>query len=1120
MLLTVLLLMGPGPSEWSVSVCEAKRQNSAASATTIATNRHRSSKQEAKGATPSSGGKGKTKKKRAKKLIIASAETRDVSSNERGGAGSKRGTRTTGAGSRSIRNRSIFAPPPPQQQQNLDSKSLRTATLAALAGEMTASSSPSLSNVAGTDDSVMPGSSSSEGMMTTGGDRRQLLHAKLSHSRGLLFRIPPNQAKGSDDDQGDGARIVSLTARSGNREMTSPDGIASQRSIDAQIVRDDDDANNYDTASASASTSTSGWIPIEGIYGIYSLPSGPHAVLITQSEEAYSSPPTRPRDENGIGVGDSLLLKFRRIVSMEIVRVPTKGGSTSLSDVSIPQRKSEERQLRLLRRSFREHDLYFVPSSGGGKDSDGNENTRGPLVADVTHPLQRSFVNMIARTNNPSSPRTTKWWHFIVDDKNDGAEDSPYRPDSRFFWNEEHLKPLLGPISINAGDKDSPYALILDWTFPVTSAFLGVQRSITTSADTKEGKQSGAEPTVLYDELLISRRSKYRAGTRFTRRGADGTGAVTNYAETEQICLVLEASGASDGNAEYLEEIYSHVQTRGSIPLRWSSPADVKTYRPRVLIGTDPLAQARALRNHLDEQMRLYSTPSLRDYSNKSPLSLRKESVKLSFVNLIDKHSDQGRLGRAFDSVLRAVLDVYSSDSSNEDGGSDIDDSSVTDMSSSSGASSAISSPSDLSLSDGAVNHVWFDFHAECKGGRWDKLESLLRELNPVLDKQGYFCAVPTAPAGDAHSGWHILNVQDGVVRTNCMDCLDRTNVVQSIFGRYILYKQLQERPGLKYRRNSVSVDGSTPSMRRSHPMGYFVAFRRNALKLPWQQGEISHRLLWADNADAISRLYAGTPALKGDFTRTGKRTKRGALDDGINSLQRYYLNNFIDADRQEGMDLLVGHESFAIVDDTDVDNEEIASGPDLRGSDGKDAFRKMLLFGSNTQGPSNVAAGKALRRGLLSMGSDSTSDGSDDANGGNPLELDFNWLPGDLKSHMRSSVVLAEERRSALLKSIDSRSSRDLPWWVREDATSDDETVGGSSGSEDVSTISAAGAPQTENPVLPSGGHLLGTLVAVSRAPLATALSIVCVLSTGILSNMAHASSHENSVDGSDGEE
>jgi len=1119
--LVLLLLLGSGPSEWCVSVCEAKRHNNAAaSATTIATSQHQLSKQ-AKRATSSSG-KGKSKKRTRNTSTTASIETRDDSRDKRGGTSSKRGTRTTGAGSRSIRNRSIFAPPPPQQQQNLDSKSLRKVTLAALAGEITASSSsPSLPNVAEIDDSVMSGSSSSEGMMATGVDRRQLLHAKLSPSRGLLFRISQNQAKDGDGDrdQGKNVRIVSLTARSGTtREKTSPDSIASQGGVDAQIIRDDADSNNDDTASAS----TSGWIPIESVYGIYSLPSGPHAVLITRSEEAYSSPPIRPRDGNGIGVGDSPFLKFRRIVSMEIVRVPTKNGSATLSDISIPQRKSEERQLRLLRRSFREHDLYFVPSSGGRKDSDGNEYAEGPLVADVTHPLQRSFVNMIARKNSPASSRT-KWWHSIVDGNNDGADNSPYRPDSRFFWNEEHLKPLLGPITPSTDGKDSPYALILDWTFPVTSAFLGVQRSIKTSTEFEKGKrQSGAEPLVLYDEILISRRSKYRAGTRFTRRGADGTGAVTNYAETEQICLVLEADGTSDGNAEYLEEVYSHIQTRGSIPLRWSSPADVKTYRPRVLIGTDPLAQARALRNHLDEQMRLYSTPSLRDQWNNPPSPLKKESVKLSFVNLIDKHSDQGRLGRAFDSVLRAVLDVYShGPSTNEDGDSDIENASVTVMSSSSSSSSSSSaiSPlaSDVSLSEGAVEHVWFDFHAECKGGRWDKLESLLRELTPVLDKQGYFCAVPTSSSGDAHSGWQILSVQNGVVRTNCMDCLDRTNVVQSIFGRYILYKQLQERPGLKHRRSSVRVDGPTPSIRRSLPMGYVVAFRRNALKLPWQQGELSHRLLWADNADAISRLYAGTPALKGDFTRTGKRTKRGALDDGINSLQRYYLNNFIDADRQEGMDLLAGHESFAIVDDAGIDNEENASDHALRGVDGKDAFRKMLLFDSNTQGRSNVAAGKALRRGLLSMGSDSTSDVSD-AGGGNPLELDFNWLPGDLKSHMRSSAVLAEDRRSELLKSIDSRSSRDLPWWVREDATSDDETVSGRSGGEDIS-ISAVVAPQTENPVVPSNGHLLGTLVAASRAPLATALTIVCVLSTGILSNLAHASD-ENSFDESDGEE
>lgn len=97
------------------------------------------------------------------------------------------------------------------------------------------------------------------------------------------------------------------------------------------------------------------------------------------------------------------------------------------------------------------------------------------------------------------------------------------------------------------------------------------------------------------------------------------------------------------------------------------------------------------------------------------------------------------------------------------------------------------------------------------------------------------------------------------------MDCLDRTNVVQGIFSRSVLFAQLS----------------------RMLPLSMKTAFRKNPLTLPWKTGEVAHRHLWADNADAISRLYAGTAALKGDFTRTGKRTKKGALDDGMNSLQR-----------------------------------------------------------------------------------------------------------------------------------------------------------------------------------------------------------------------------------------
>lgn len=48
---------------------------------------------------------------------------------------------------------------------------------------------------------------------------------------------------------------------------------------------------------------------------------------------------------------------------------------------------------------------------------------------------------------------------------------------------------------------------------------------------------------------------------------------------------------------------------------------------------------------------------------------------------------------------------------------------------------------------------------------------------------------------------------------------------------------------------------------------------------------EDAFREAWADNADRLSILYTGTKALKTDFTRTGKRTFRGAIDDGVNAI-------------------------------------------------------------------------------------------------------------------------------------------------------------------------------------------------------------------------------------------
>ena len=63
---------------------------------------------------------------------------------------------------------------------------------------------------------------------------------------------------------------------------------------------------------------------------------------------------------------------------------------------------------------------------------------------------------------------------------------------------------------------------------------------------------------------------------------------------------------------------------------------------------------------------------------------------------------------------------------------------------------------------------------------------------------------------------------------------------------------------------------------------------------------EQAFRCAWSDNADAMALMYAGTGALKRDYTRYGRRTRRGVFADGANALARYYMNHYRDPTRQE----------------------------------------------------------------------------------------------------------------------------------------------------------------------------------------------------------------------------
>ncbi|CAL9161819.1 phosphoinositide phosphatase SAC6-like isoform X1 [Musa acuminata AAA Group] len=197
-------------------------------------------------------------------------------------------------------------------------------------------------------------------------------------------------------------------------------------------------------------------------------------------------------------------------------------------------------------------------------------------------------------------------------------------------------------------------------------------------------------------------------------------------------------------------------------------------------------------------------------------------------VDLVNKHGSEGRLSERFANAMQTIR--------NDD-----------------------------------IRYVHFDFHQICGHIHFERLSLLYNQIEDYLNKHGYFLL---NEKGEKVSG------QTGVVRTNCIDCLDRTNVTQSMIARKALESQLKQ----------IGIFGSDDSI-SAYP--YFDA---------------SYKILWANHGDHISIQYSGTPALKGDFVRYGNRTVQGILKDGWNALARYYLNNFVDGTKQDAIDLLQGH--------------------------------------------------------------------------------------------------------------------------------------------------------------------------------------------------------------------
>lgn len=382
--------------------------------------------------------------------------------------------------------------------------------------------------------------------------------------------------------------------------------------------------------------------------------------------------------------------------------------------------------------------------------------------------------------------------------------------DEEFLWNSFMIDPLVQFRSrLIAHEREA-----LDASWFLTSAIRGFCQTITLPqpiAPLRGGSKAGM-PSYL---TLISRLSCRRAGTRFNSRGIDDDGNVANFVESET--TYWSPSGV----------VFSYCQVRGSVPVFWEQSAGLIPGQQKITLTRSPDGTQPAFNKHFQDLEQTYGavhvvnllsatkpgelelTQSFRYGIQHCPLSRRGE-----------KHTQQDH------ALLRATE---------------------------------------------------YDFHAETKGPQgYEAAKQIRHYIENSADGFAYYLSEvtrdteevgkPTAPR------YVVLLQQEGVFRTNCLDCLDRTNLIQTLIS------QMAVETFLGHRGEFATSDF-------------------------WMR----HSSMWADNGDALSRIYAGTGALKSSFTRHGKMSLAGTFADVRKSATRLYINNFADKGRQNTIDLLLG---------------------------------------------------------------------------------------------------------------------------------------------------------------------------------------------------------------------
>lgn len=344
---------------------------------------------------------------------------------------------------------------------------------------------------------------------------------------------------------------------------------------------------------------------------------------------------------------------------------------------------------------------------------------------------------------------------------------------------------------------------------------------------------------------LIARRSHQFAGARFFKRGVNLHGYPANEVETEQIVSNQLHSQLSDRYTSY-------VQHRGSICVSWSQMSNNMSPQPPIKIDVvDPYYEAAA--KHFDRMLSRYGCP----------IRL------LNLVKTREKRARESLLSDEFETCvcyLNQFLPQKRSQISEslESRSIGLKQISLTRH----GKDSFSPSGTGLSLEGGIIEYT-----------HWDMSRAAKSRSTEVMDYLGKYAKMTLETTSIFQQG---KSIQQGVCRTNCIDCLDRTNAAQSVIAKHALGHQLYalgiiDRPKVDY--DTDVMDLLT---------------------------EMYH-----DHGDTLALQYGGSNLVNTveTYRRINQWTSHSR--DLIESIRRFYSNSFMDAQRQDAINVFLGNYQY-----------------------------------------------------------------------------------------------------------------------------------------------------------------------------------------------------------------